>query len=60
MTAGRLLQELEVCVHIGCCKHRLESITGIGFDGPGVKKNDGNGPRFGNAILEVQQRGGSA
>ena len=35
---GRLLEEDDVCTHIGCCNHRLESTTSIVFNGPGVKK----------------------
>ncbi|CAN0568874.1 unnamed protein product, partial [Laminaria digitata] len=36
--AGRILEETESFVHIGCCNHRLESTTSIVFNGPGVKK----------------------
>ena len=35
---GRLLEEDDVCTHMGCCNHRLESTTSIVFNGPGVKK----------------------
>lgn len=35
---GRILEEKGVCAHVGCCNHRLESTTGIVFNGPGVKK----------------------
>ena len=35
---GRILEEDKVCVHIGCCNHRLESTTSIVFNGPGIKK----------------------
>ncbi|CAN0335124.1 unnamed protein product [Hapterophycus canaliculatus] len=35
---GRLLEESAVCIHTGCCNHRLESTTSIVFNDPGVKK----------------------
>lgn len=35
---GRILAEDNGVTHIGCCCHRLESITSIAFNGPGVSK----------------------
>lgn len=35
---GRLLAASEGITHIGCCCHRLESITSQAFNGPGVSK----------------------
>ncbi|CAM9119386.1 unnamed protein product, partial [Laminaria digitata] len=35
---GRVLEEDKVCVHVGCCNHRLESTTSIVFKAPGVER----------------------
>lgn len=37
--AGRILTNDRVLVHIGCTCHRLECVTALVFDGPGVKKS---------------------
>ena len=37
--AGRILTEKAVSMHIGCICHRIECVTALVFDGPGVKKS---------------------
>ena len=37
--AGRILTEKSVLMHVGCTCHRIECITALIFDGPGVKKS---------------------
>ncbi|CAM9814402.1 unnamed protein product, partial [Ascophyllum nodosum] len=37
--AGRILTEKGVLMHVGCTCHRIECVTALVFDGPGVKKS---------------------
>ena len=37
--AGRILTEKAVLMHVGCTCHRIECVTALVFDGPGVKKS---------------------
>ena len=37
--AGRILTEKGVLMYIGCTCHRIEYVTALVFDGPGVKKS---------------------
>ena len=37
--AGRVLTEKAVLMHVGCTCHRIECVTALVFDGPGVKKS---------------------
>ena len=37
--AGRILIEKAVLMHVGCTYHRIECVTALVFDGPGVKKS---------------------
>ena len=39
MNAGRILTEKAVLMHVGCTCHRIECVTALVFDGPGVKKS---------------------
>ena len=38
MRVGRIRQERKLSSHMGCCIHRVESTTGIIFDGLGIKQ----------------------
>ncbi|CAN0279043.1 unnamed protein product [Ectocarpus sp. 4 AP-2014] len=35
---GRILEDGDVCIHVGCTNNRLESTTSLVFNGPGVKR----------------------
>ena len=37
--AGRILTDDAVLMHVGCTCHRIECVTALVFDGPGVKKS---------------------
>ena len=37
--ARRILTEKAVLMHVGCTCHRIECVTALVFDGPGVKKS---------------------
>ena len=37
--AGHILTEKSVLMHVGCTCHRIECVTALVFDGPGVKKS---------------------
>ena len=37
--AGRILTGKAVLMHVGCTCHRIECVTALVFDGPGVKKS---------------------